>query len=715
MSRRFIAAVGAAVAVLGLVALPASASPVAEPPSAPAAAAAAQTLTWTADESQTHYTSAPTTAVAGETTIIWENSEATGNEIAMSHTLTFDTSTPGYNHDVSLNILANPLDANNGRHEATVTLTPGKYRYYCTIPGHSTMTGEFTVEGGTGEDTTAPTVTASITGTQDGDGNYVDTATVNLTATDNAGGSGVASTEYKLDSGAWTPYTAPVAVSAVGAHTVAYRATDVAGNVSTEGSQAFTVVEGGGGEDTTPPTVDATVTGNQDGSGNYVESATVTVTATDNEGGSGVATTEYKLDDAAWAPYTQPVLVSVLGAHTVAYRATDEAGNVSTEGSKQFTVVADQTDTTAPTVDAEVSGTQDDEGNYVDVATVTVSAEDSESGVASVEYKVDDGAWTVYSTPVAVNTPGMHMVSYRATDEAGNVSEEGMAHFTVVTQDTTAPTVSAQVVGQQDENGAYIGSAMVTVSATDNEGGSGVASIEYKLDGAEWAAYTEAVQVSAAGAHTVLFRATDGAGNVSEEGSETFTVVEGEVDETPPSVSAVVSGTQNSSWQFLDAANITISALDTGSGVGSVEYKLDSGAWTAYTAPVVVNTAGAHTFLYRATDLAGNVSAELPGSFTVVESGPAPGPDVCPDSDVRDTVIIGDIDSQVANVDIGNGCTINDVIDEDGQWNTHNQFVRHVKAVTKELVQNGVITGALRDRIVTAAVNSTVGTPTSRV
>jgi hypothetical protein len=49
-------------------------------------------------------------------------------------------------------------------------------------------------------------------------------------------------------------------------------------------------------------------------------------------------------------------------------------------------------------------------------------------------------------------------------------------------------------------------------------------------------------------------------------------VVTGEVDETPPSVSAVVTGTQNSSWQFLDAANINISALDTGSGVASVEY-----------------------------------------------------------------------------------------------------------------------------------------------
>jgi hypothetical protein len=195
----------------------------------------------------------------------------------------------------------------------------------------------------------------------------------------------------------------------------------------------------------------------------------------------------------------------------------------------------------------------------------------------------------------------------------------------------------------------------------------------------------------------------------------TFTVVSGGTDDVPPSVSSVVTGTQNSSWAYVDGATINISALDTGSGVASVEYKLDAGAWTAYTTPVAVDSAGTHTFSYRATDVAGNVSAELSGTFTIVESGPGPGPDVCPSSDVRDTVIIGDIDSQVANVDIGNGCTINDVIDENGDWATHNQFVKHVKAVTKELVQNKVLTSALRDRIVTAAVNSDVGTPASSV
>lgn len=63
--------------------------------------------------------------------------------------------------------------------------------------------------------------------------------TVSLTATDNAGGSGVKRTEYKLDAASsWTTGTS-VAITAPsshvndGVHSVSYRSVDVAGNVET--------------------------------------------------------------------------------------------------------------------------------------------------------------------------------------------------------------------------------------------------------------------------------------------------------------------------------------------------------------------------------------------------------------------------------------------------------------------------------------------------
>ncbi len=176
-------------------------------------------------------------------------------------------------------------------------------------------------------------------------------------------------------------------------------------------------------------------------------------------------------------------------------------------------------------------------------------------------------------------------------------------------------------------------------------------------------------------------------------------------DTTPPSVSAVVSGDQDASWNYLDSATLTIDALDVDSGVASVEYKLDDGEWTAYTDPVTVDTAGAHTVAYRATDNAGNVSAELSGSFTIVETTT----DACPSSDTRATVIIGVIDTGVPNVDTGNGCTINDLIAEDAEYGTHNKFVNHVNKVTDELVTAGVLTSQQRSTIVNAAIDSDVG------
>ena len=482
------------------------------------AASAAQALTWTADDDITRYKSAPDQAVAGVTTIVWENSAATGNTTGMPHTLTFDTSTEGYNHDVNLNILASPFDANDGRHQATVTLTPGKYRYFCTIPGHGTMVGELTVIGGGGsEDTTAPVVSGAVSGARQPDGSYLGTATVTVTATD---------------------------------------------------------------------------------------------------AGSGVDTVEYQVDDTSWTAYTAPVVVNTSGDHSVQFRATDKAGNVSPVGSVSFSVAGPgEEDTTAPAVTAALAGDRDPSGNYLGRTTATLAATDAGSGVDTVEYQLDGGAWTVYTVPVVVTAVGAHMLHYRATDTAGNIAAEQMAHFTIVAlpvQDTTPPTTDATVSGSRDGNGDHIGTATVTVTATD-----------------------------------------------------------------------------------------------AGSGIRTVEYALDGGGWTAYASPVVVSATGAHTVRYRASDAAGNAAAEKTVTFTIA----APGTDACPDSDTRDTVVIGGDDTRIVNADTGAGCTINDLIAERAGYATHAAFVRHVETVTTGLVTAGKLTHRQAGTIVRTAARSDVRAP----
>ena len=662
-----------------------------------------QDLLWTADNSVTDYRSAPATAVAGPATIVFENSRATGNTIAMSHTVTFDTTTPGYNHDVPLDILANPLDAQGGRWEVEVTLTPGTYRYFCAIPGHGSMVGELVVSGGGGEDTTAPTVTAAVAGEQDAAGAYVGSAAVSLDAVDE--GSGVASVEYDLDGAGYQAYGDPVAVATLGEHTLTYRATDVAGNVSEVGTVSFTVVAPSEG-DTTPPTVTAAVTGEQDASGAYLGSATVALTATDE--GSGIAVTEYDLDGAGFVPWTEPLVVTAPGQHTVAYRATDGAGNTSVAGSVAFTVAAPSgEDTTAPTVTAAVTGEQDADGSYVGAATVALSAVDAGSGVASVDYDLDGTGYQAYSAPVVVDAVGTHTLAYRATDVAGNVSETGSVTFTVAApaeEDTTAPVVLPELIGERDSRGAYVGAATVTLTAVDEA--SGVASVSYDLDGTGFRAYTAPFDVSIVGTHTLAYRATDIAGNVSETASVTFAVVvAGPEDSAAPQVSATVVGTRDAAGRYMGRGTVSLLATDEGSGIATVEYRLDGGAWQRYTAPVVVVAPGRHTLAHRATDRKGNLSQPGSVTFAVVTMGR----DDCPSSDVRATVVIGGHDSTVSNVDTGNGCTVNDLIDEDGDHKNHRQFLRHVRSTTADLVDARTISNGERNRIIDAAAMSDVG------
>ena len=88
-----------------------------------------------------------------------------------------------------------------------------------------------------GEDTTPPTVTATPDGLRTSGGQFLNSATVALTATDL--GSGVDKVEYALGNGAFQPYTAPVKVPATGA--VRYRASDKAGNTSAIGSTTVTI------------------------------------------------------------------------------------------------------------------------------------------------------------------------------------------------------------------------------------------------------------------------------------------------------------------------------------------------------------------------------------------------------------------------------------------------------------------------------------------
>ncbi|TDE01332.1 ThuA domain-containing protein [Jiangella asiatica] len=89
--------------------------------------------------------------------------------------------------------------------------------------------------------------------------------------------------------------------------------------------------------------------------------------------------------------------------------------------------------------------------------------------------------------------------------------------------------------------------------------------------------------------------------------------------------------------------------------------------------------------------------------FHVLSSQP---PDACPDSDESPTVVVRDVDSGVENHERADGCTVEDLIEDEREWSSQGRFMVHVRSVTQHLVHDRVLTSAERDAIVAAAGRS---------
>jgi hypothetical protein len=511
-------------------------------------------------------TSAPTTVVSGSDAA-WHASDVTlgfssasygvsGTEYSTDDGATWTAGT-------SLIVHATAGGANDGTHTVLYRSTNGA--------GLTETPKSCTVKIDVG----APTTTAS-----GADAAWHD-SDVTLSFSGADAGSGVASTEYKVDGSDWATGTSVVIAAAGdgandGTHTVLYRSTDAAGHV--EDAKSCTVKIDAGAPTTTESGADA--------AWHYSD---VTLSFSGADAGSGVASTEYKVDDADWATGTSVIVPATAGdgTHTVLYRSTDASGHV--EDAKSCTV---KIDADAPTT--SVTGA-DGAWHNSDI-TLSFSGSDAGSGVASTEYKVDGSDWATGTSVVVPATAGdgTHTVLYRSTDALGHV--EGPRSCTVKI-DTAAETSS-----QTGADEAWHDSDVtLAFSAT------GGAVTEYSVDGADWTTGSSVIVAAPAdgdndGSHTVRYRSVDEAGNI--ETPQSCTVM---IDASAPTTTATGA---DDSWHNSDVS-LSFSGADTGSGVASTEYKVDGNDWATGESVVVPATAGdgTHTVLYRSTDALGHVEA----------------------------------------------------------------------------------------------------------
>ena len=440
-------------------------------------------------------------------------------------------------------------------------------------------------------DSTPPASSASLSGTAGNDGWYVSFVTVTLSGTDAL--SGVSNISFRIDGGAWAPYAGPLTLGD-GVHTVDYQARDIAGNLEAVHSASVSI-------DTQPPTTTITLAGSLGANGWYVSNVTASLGATDPM--SGVDAISYRIDNGSWQIYAVPILLGE-GRHFVEYYATDLAGNSEAHQTRAVSI-----DTTAPVTSFAVSGTSGNGGWYVSNVSLALNATDAMSGVAGLSVRVDNGSWTDYSSPLPLGA-GRHRVEFFATDVAGIPSPVESVDVNV---DTAAPSSTITVTGTLGDSGWYVSDATVTLSAIDDL--SGVSGVLYRVDGGAWQAYTAPLVLSD-GRHVIEAYATDVAGNVEPLRSASVAI-----DTSPPSTATSVLGTMGNVGWFISNATVSLPSTDAISGVATISYRLDGGAWTIYTGPLTLGD-GRHALQYRASDLAGNVEMVHAATFSIDTTPP---------------------------------------------------------------------------------------------
>lgn len=309
------------------------------------------------------------------------------------------------------------------------------------------------------------------------DGDLSDTATI--TGTADAERSVLTSLEYRIDDGGWQGFTAAddwsfdwdTTTVANGDHDLMVRAIDENG---TSMVRSLTVHVS---NDNTPPDVEWALP--YDGS---TVSGNVTLEA-DAADDTGIDYVKYRVPGLGWEalPHvsgdtyrkTWNSREVVNDDYTLEVCAYDAAGNsdcdaitvtVSNEGDETYPALT----LIAPTA-----------GLYSGNIEIIANASDPD-GLAHVKYRVDEGAWkTMSGDPWTASwnsfgADGSHSLVVRATDTTGLFSEETVAFIT----DSTPPLLIID-----PPVGALTARATFGIGVSDP---SGVASLQYRIDGGSW-------------------------------------------------------------------------------------------------------------------------------------------------------------------------------------------------------------------------------------
>lgn len=215
------------------------------------------------------------------------------------------------------------------------------------------------------------------------------------------------------------------------------------------------------------------------------------------------------------------------GSNSLTYWAVSSYGDTSGKGSLSVNV-----DSGVPNLSLSLRDPTGLNGWYTDSVAISVTASDSQSGVAERSVGWEGGGW--FPNSVTVVEDGFYRISARAVDMAGNVNSISK----LIKIDATPPNISYSYPSPDGKNDWYV--TPLYIEATSQDVLSGLTDLQIIVDESEPDAIfgnlkedrtginRRSAVIESDGYHEILIRAFDEAGNKQEEH------ISLKVDTTPP-------------------------------------------------------------------------------------------------------------------------------------------------------------------------------------
>ncbi len=208
-----------------------------------------------------------------------------------------------------------------------------------------------------------------------------------------------------------------------------------------------------------------------------------------------------------------------------------------------------------------------------------------------------------------LNPETLYELSTRTVDISGDINETWVnaTGRTLPLPDTTPPTTNLALSGTLGSNDWYTSDVQVTLTATDNEEGSGVNKTEYSFDDTNWNIYLNPFNISNEGTTTVYYRSTDNAGNVESTKNQIISI-----DKTPPTINGATATLPNANGWYNSGVVVNFTASDTLSGTDTIS------------PDITISTEGANqAVIGTATDKAGNLASVTVSGINIDKTPPS--------------------------------------------------------------------------------------------